>query len=300
MDLLREAVAIDSQYAVAWAELAQALTVLPLYGKGDPAVLQPEAQLAAQRAIAIDSTLAAAHAALGNLLNAQWRYQEGLVELRKAVALDTTYAPAQQWLGENLLLNGDIAGAEQALARAVRLDSTLSVTKAVYGVTLALLKRNAQSDQLLSAALARTPSVSALHVIRATALMYTNRLNEAVGALEVARILDPQSPLVLGSLGYAYGRTGNRQMAEQMERLLARDTSRAGAIGAIGKIRLGLGDTTAALDYFERALRLRDPFYASEPLRSPIYAPLHRSERFARIVQAAGLDSRRVTAPGCC
>jgi TolB-like protein/tRNA A-37 threonylcarbamoyl transferase component Bud32/Tfp pilus assembly protein PilF len=300
VSLLREAVAVDSQYAVAWAELAQALTVLPLYGKGDPAVLQPEAQRAAQRAIAIDSTLPAAHAALGNLLNSQWRYQEGLAALRKAVALDTAYAPAQQWLGENLLLNGDIAGAEQALAKAVRLDSTLSVTKAVHGVTLALLKRNAESDQLLTSALARTPSVSALHVIRATALIYTNRLNEAVSALEVARILDPNSPLVLGTLGYAYGRSGNRQMAEQMERQVSRDTTRAGVIGAIGKIKLGMGDTTAALDYFERALRLRDPFYASEPLRSPIYAPLHRSARFARIVEAAGLDSRKVTAPGCC
>jgi tetratricopeptide (TPR) repeat protein len=210
------------------------------------------------------------------------------------------YAPAQQWLGENRLLNGDIAGAERALAKAVRLDSTLSVTKAVHGVTLALLKRNAEADQQMASALARTPSVSALHVIRATALIYTNRLNEAISALEVARILDPESPLVLGTLGYAYGRSGNRQLAQQMEGLLSRDTTRVGAIGAIGKIRLGLGDTTSALDYFERALRNRDPFYASEPLRSPIYAPLHRSARFVRIVQAAGLDSRRVTAPGCC
>jgi hypothetical protein len=89
-------------------------------------------------------------------------------------------------------------------------------------------------------------------------------------------------------------------MAEQLERQLSRDTSRVGVTGALGKIRLGLGDTTLALDLFERALRKRDPFYASEPLRSPIYAPLHRSARFARIVQAAGLDSRRVTATGCC
>jgi serine/threonine-protein kinase len=300
VELLRRSVSIDSQYAVAWAELAQALTVLPLYERGDPAVLQVEALRAAQRAIAIDSTLAAAHAALGNLMNAQWRYQEGLVALRKAIALDSTYAPAHQWLGENLLLNGDFAGADQALAKAVRLDSTTSVTRAVHGIALALLRRTDESDRLLTSALARTPSVSALHVIRATALIYSNRMSEAVSALEVARILDPESPLVLGTLGYAYGRTGNRAMAEQMERQLARDTSRVGVTGAIGKIRLGLGDTTAALDLFERALRDRDPFYASEPLRSPIYAPLHRSARFARIVQAAGLDAGRVTRPGCC
>jgi TolB-like protein/Tfp pilus assembly protein PilF len=162
---LRKAVRIDSQYAVAWAELAQALTVLPLYGKGDPAKLQPEAMRAAERALAIDSSLAAAHAALGNLLNAQWRWQEGRVQLERAVALDSTYASAFQWLGENQLLNGDLSGAERSLAKAVRLDSTLSVTKAVHAVVLALLKRTSESDRLFAEAIARTPSVAALHVI---------------------------------------------------------------------------------------------------------------------------------------
>ena len=297
---LRKAVAIDSQYAVAWAELAQALTILPLYGKGDPAVLQPEAQRAAERALAIDSSLAAAHAALGNLYNAQWRYAEGAVALRKAVALDPAYAPGYQWLGENQLLNGDLAEAEGSLAKAVQLDSTLSVTKAVHGLVLALLKRPADADRELSAALARTPSVAALHVMRGAAMLYTNRVNEAIASLEVARVIDPTSTLVLGTLGYAYGRAGNREMATRIEQQLTSAQSKVGLPGALGKIKLGLGDTAAALDLFERALRERDPFFASEPLRTPIYVPLHRSERFARVVQAAGLNSRRVTAPGCC
>ena len=297
---LRKAVRIDSQYAVAWAELAQALTVLPLYGKGDPSKLQPEAMRAAERALAIDSTLAAAHAALGNLLNAQWRWQEGRVELERAVGLDSTYATAFQWLGENQLLNGDLAGAERSLAKAVRLDSTLSVTKAVHAVVLALLKRTGESDRLFAEAITRTPSVAALHVIRATAFLYSSRLPEALTELEVARVIDPSSPLVLGTLGYAYARAGNREGAAQVERQLSADPARVGVAGARGKIRLGMGDTAAALDLFERALRERDPLIASEPLRSPIFAPLHRNARFARIVQAAGLDVRQVTAPGCC
>jgi serine/threonine-protein kinase len=261
--------------------------------------LQTEAGAAARRAIAIDSTLAAAHAALGNLLNAQWRWQDGRVALQRAVALDPSYAPAQQWLGENLLMNGDIVGAERSLAKAVQIDSTLAVTKAVHGVALALLKRTEEADRRLTAALAATPSVAPMHVIRATALLYANRVTDAIASLEVARVIDPEAPLVLGTLGYAYARGGNREMAARIERQLA-GTNRAGSAGALGKIKLGLGDTTAALDLFERAVRERDTFFASEPLRSPIYVPLHRSARFARIVQVAGLDVQRVTAPGCC
>ena len=297
---LRQAVSIDSQYAVAWAELAQALTVLPLYGKGDPAALQAEAQRSAQRAIAIDSTLAAAHAASGNLLNAQWRWQEGAVALRRAVALDSSYAPAHQWLGENRLLNGDFSEAERSLARAVQLDSTLSVTRALHGIVLALMGRTDDADRALASAVAMTPTVAALHVMRATALLYRNRVPEAITELEVARVIDPASPLVLGALGFAYGRAGDRELASRVERQLSASKSRAGAAAAMGKIRLGMGDTAAALDLFERAVRDRDPLFASEPLRSPIFAAVHGSVRFERVVQAAGLDSRRVTAPGCC
>ena len=297
---LRKAVSIDSQYAVAWAELSQALTILPLYSKGDPVALQAEAMRSAQRALTIDSTLPAAHAALGNLLNAQWRWQDGAVALRRAVTLDSNYAPALQWLGENRLLNGDIAEAERLLARAVQIDSTLSVTKAVHGLVLALLKRPADADRELDAAVAKTPSVAALHVMKGAALLYTNRISEAVAALEVARVIDPQSPLVLGTLGYAYGRAGNARGAGDIERTLTAMRNRAGVGTALAKIKLSTGDTTAAMDHLERALRDRDPLFSAEPLRSPIYAPLHRSERFGRIVQAAGLDRQRVTAPGCC
>ena len=297
---LRKAVSIDSQYAVAWAELAQALTILPLYGKGDPAALQAEAQRSAQRALAIDSTLAAAHAALGNLLNAQWRWQDGAAALQRAVRLDPSYAPGHQWLGENRLLNGDISGAERALAEAVRLDSTLSITRAVHGLVLAILERPEESDRVIAGALAMTPSVSAIHVMKGAALLYTDRVAEAITALEVARVIDPTSPLVLGTLGYAYGRASNTRMVADVERQLASGPSRAGTGMALAKIRLSVGDTSAALALFEQAIRERDPLFAAEPMRSPIYVPLHRSERFARIVQAAGLDSRRVTAPRCC
>jgi predicted Zn-dependent protease len=136
--------------------------------------------------------------------------------------------------------------------------------------------------------------------MKGAALLYTNRVSEAIMALEVARVIDPKSPLVLGTLGYAYGRAGNTRMASEIERMLTATPARAGFGTALAKIKLSTGDTTAAMEHLERALRERDPLFAAEPLRSPVYAPLHRSERFGRIVQAAGLDRQRVTAPGCC
>ncbi len=300
IEQLQRAVAIDSQYAAAWAELAQAYTVLPLYGQGDPVSLQSDALRAAERALSIDSMLPAAHAAMGNLLNAQWRWREGATSLRKAVALDPGYAPAHQWLGENLLLNGDLAGAERSLAEAVRLDSALSIARAVHGVALALLRRPGAADTALGMALASAPSVAALRVLRGSALLYGNRTADAIRELETARVLDPSSPLVLGTLGYAYHRGGHVAAAREVERVLTGPARRPGATAALAKVKLGAGDTTAALDLLERAVRERDPLFASEPMASPVFSSVRRSERLARILQAAGLDANRLTSPACC
>ena len=297
--LLKEAVAIDTQYAVAWAELAQAYTVLPLYGQGGAAALHAEAMQAAQRALATDSTLAAAHAALGNLRNAQWRWDDGAQALRRAVALDSTYAPAFQWLGENRMLNGDIRAAEVALARAVALDSTLAVARALHGIALALLGNSAPADSELVRAIAAAPSVPEFRVMRGTALAYGNRWADAIRELEVARVLEPASPLVLGTLGYVHARAGNRDAVTALERALASADGRVGTRSAAAKIKLGLGDTVAALPLLELAVRDRDPLFASEPLASPVFDLVRRSERFRRVLDAAGLDGERLSRPCC-
>jgi len=66
--------------------------------------------------------LATAHASLGNLLNADWRWGEAAAEFRRAISLDSQLPSAQQWLGENLLVNGRVDEALIHLENATMAD----------------------------------------------------------------------------------------------------------------------------------------------------------------------------------
>lgn len=66
-----QAIARDSSFARAWAGLADALGLLPVYGPTPVDSVLPIVERAAGRALALDSTLADAHAARGQLQDAR-------------------------------------------------------------------------------------------------------------------------------------------------------------------------------------------------------------------------------------
>jgi serine/threonine-protein kinase len=64
IDLFEEAVAKDPHYAKAYAAIAQSWLLLPAYEAGAPKDCFPEAQTAAEKALALDQSLSDAHVAL--------------------------------------------------------------------------------------------------------------------------------------------------------------------------------------------------------------------------------------------
>ena len=100
---LLQAIARDPSFARAHAGLAMAYAVLPNFAP-DPADTLPALSLAsAERAVALDSTLADAQAALGAALDIQARFREALSRHRAAARLDPSNATAHHWLGLSLL-----------------------------------------------------------------------------------------------------------------------------------------------------------------------------------------------------
>ena len=64
LDLFEQAVALDPNYSLAWAGIADAYTVLAYFGSLSPAESKPRALSAAHRALQLDASSAAAHTAL--------------------------------------------------------------------------------------------------------------------------------------------------------------------------------------------------------------------------------------------
>jgi tetratricopeptide (TPR) repeat protein len=114
---LKKALAIDPNYAPAWAELGKATKIS---GDGETGEdVKRKAAAYARHALALAPNLANAHAALGFVEGAE---PQAEIELRRAIALDPSDVEAWMWLGNYFLIDNRVAKALEAHSRAVELD----------------------------------------------------------------------------------------------------------------------------------------------------------------------------------
>lgn len=114
--LLKRAVAMDSNYAPAWADLAEATK---LRGVGSAEQVRSEASAYVKRALTLAPNLGHAHAVWA-LVQDVSPQTEG--ELRRAVALDPGDKEAWMWLGNCLLQQNRVKDALDAHSRAVEIE----------------------------------------------------------------------------------------------------------------------------------------------------------------------------------
>jgi TolB-like protein/Flp pilus assembly protein TadD len=115
--LLKKALAIDSNYAPAWAELAIVTKFMGRGGSIDD--VRKEAGSYARHALTLAPNLAHAHAALGFTEDCQLQAEE---EFRRAVALDPGDVEAWMWLGNCLSFQNRQKEALEAHERAVEIE----------------------------------------------------------------------------------------------------------------------------------------------------------------------------------
>jgi serine/threonine-protein kinase len=136
IDYFDRAIALDPNYALAYAERAEAWTVIgDLTGQRSTAY--PKARSDAEKAVAIAPSLAEAHAALGWVRAfTEWKFAEGLSELQRAKELSPTNPTANDLLGRVIVYSGRIEEAERQSRQAEELDPLSAATQFMLGRVL--------------------------------------------------------------------------------------------------------------------------------------------------------------------
>jgi TolB-like protein/Flp pilus assembly protein TadD len=163
--LFEAAIARDSTWAPAWAELAEAREILTWYPEGwdEPpanryeqmemmptvvAALLDEAETAARQALVLDETNASAYVALGSVLRDRREWRESEDAYVRALTLDADNAEAHHQYGELLEMTGRQADALRSYERAVALDPA-PVRRALMGMSLFLNDRAQEALPIL-------------------------------------------------------------------------------------------------------------------------------------------------------
>jgi TolB-like protein len=117
-----EAIRLDPDYALVYAERSEArIWIGDLSGRGKTEL--PKARSDAERAVAIAPALAEAHAALGWLrFFAEWKFAEGLSELKRAQELSPANPTTNDLLARVIVYVGKLDEAERQARHAVELD----------------------------------------------------------------------------------------------------------------------------------------------------------------------------------
>ena len=287
-----QAITRDPKLARAYSGLADAQGLLPLYANVPAQPALESALRNADRAIALDSTLAEVWSSRGVLHARSWRWSEAEADFRHAIALNPAYAPAHQGLGELLIVTGRLPEATRSLERAAQLEPASPVVVGSLAMALALSGRTAEAVSTAERAVSYDSTLLVTQFMLGATRIYARQPAAAIAPLEAATRIDPSSFSALGMLGYAYGVTGNVEAARRTKARVEAMRAGAGTEVALARIALGLGDTAEALTRLERAAKAKDPFFATESSGSTVFASIASSDRYAALMRAVGLGKK--------
>jgi TolB-like protein len=282
LEYFERVIAIEPNFALAHAGLAETYGPLGYQGFMAPEEATPKMKAAALRALELDPDLVEGLTALAACAAFhEWNWAEGERLFERAIEVNPNYSTAYGWYGLLLMNTGRFPEMLAARERGYALDPLWVGTASAYAEALAF---NGRIDE----ALALMQKTLELHPGSPVAFGYLGWINALAGRFEDAiEALKPTGPT--GSLGHAYAVTGRR--AEALEVLAAleeRARSRFVSPHEFALVHLGLGDADAALDALERAAAIRIPAINSIKI-DPRYAPLANEPRFVAVLERIGL-----------
>ena len=290
LKLFRKAAARDTLFARAYAGIAEVTALRPVYGDGTHVTLAPQILAAAARALALDSTLAEPHTALGLLAKgrADWRTAER--ELRHAAELQPTNGTAGQTLAELLFTLGRFDESAVEMARAARVEPMNGLILGEHAYTLMLTghidsaRATAARAQLLDS---QNPFI-----------LYTRGvIEERVGAYSAAvqpmaaAVVRAPQPFFLGALARVQRLAGDTAASQRTRARLAALASAQGVSFGLAIADLGVADAASVVDRLKAALAERDPLMYVLPMRVWWFDPVRNDPAFIAIVDSLGLPA---------
>ena len=287
----KQAVAIDPNYALAWAGLADSHSILANYNVAPPSEALALSRAAAEKALQIDDNLAEAHAALANSAQTALAAEP---EFARAVEIDPNYASGRQWHAENLMFLGRFGESLSEMDKAIELEPLSPLMRAVRAKIYYYAGRPEDAIREEHQALEMDPGIGGpgTRVVLSLAYARTGRFADAIAELKRLGAWDGKSgelksPELASMLGYIYASAGQRAEAE---RIFARlqGVSHAHPYAMV-YLNAALGEKDNAFRWLDRAYEERDTLLYLLKI-DPDLVSLRTDRRFEELVHKLRLD----------
>ncbi|MEO8072438.1 MAG: protein kinase [Acidobacteriota bacterium] len=281
----REALDMDAEYALCWAELGRAYSIEA--GRGWIPVVQgfDLSREATMRSLSLEPNLAEAHAQLGRIQIAHdWDFRGAESSYRKALSL----AP-----GSSSVLDG----AALLAYKLGRFDEALELSRRVLvqdplsaafwhnlGLTCHADGQLADSEKAFEKALELVPQRFVSGALLALVIMDQQRIEDALAQA----MCEPDEFWRLWSLAILYYAARRKADSDETLRTLTENHADGNAY-QIAEIHSMRGETDAAFDWLESAYQERDPGMTHAKV-NPRFRPLYDDPRWSVILEKIGFE----------
>ena len=287
IELFKQAIAVDPDYALAHAELSLGYNALVNANVLEQKEFIPKAEAAAHKAIALDENLVEAHLALAVIKTNAWEWENAERELKRAIELNPNLALAHRNYTFFLMIQGRYEEAAAEAKRVRELDPlwTGNNNVTVYGLMLA-----GQKDEALKAAKKMLEFSGAdpyVHVLIGQVYTSKGQHREALSEFQEVLRLGDDSPDMQVYLGAAYARAGMVKKARSILKELESGKQPI-APAALAIVYSALGEKEQAFALLERAFAAHDQQLIWLGLEAG-FEPLRDDPRFDDLMRRVGV-----------
>ncbi|HLJ51083.1 MAG TPA: tetratricopeptide repeat protein [Bryobacteraceae bacterium] len=289
IQFFEQAIARDPKYAAAWSGLADAYCWMGFFAAKAPNEAMPKAKAAAEKAIALDDSLAAAHTSLGFVKALyDWDWPAAEHEFTRAIELNPGSAEAHFGYGITYLAPMNRVSEclrEMKLAR--ELDPLSLPTITYLGIAYGLAGQPQIAIEQYKTAIDLDPDFAEAHLNLALAYVRQNP-TAAFKELQAARNTTPESRLDL-TYAQVYAELGKR--AEALK-IVSKWEQLAGVVYfrplSVATVYSFLGDKEKTLYWLDRAYTERDGLLAYLGAGNP-FSLVRTDPRFIQLYKRLGL-----------
>lgn len=287
VEYYEQAIAVDPNYALAYAKLSVAYSLFAANGVVNPKGFRPKAEAAARKALELDAHLADAHLAMAILHQEAWDWAAAGAAFKRAVELNPNLADVRVRYSTYL---GAVGRHDEAIIEAKRAEELdpLSLFAKLHVATAFLFARRfdeaiEESGKMLELDKNYVPAYHTLGFSYAAKGMY----REAIANYQEAMRLSGTSPGVPIYLGAAYAKAGEREKA--LDILKQSETSKEYVSpNELAVLYVALGEREKAFASLEKAYAARDSQLQFLKVESN-FDSLRDDPRFQDLLRRVGL-----------
>jgi len=288
----QQAIAKDPGYASAYAGLADTFGLMSTWYAAPQQEFMPKAKAAALNALALDDSLAEAHASLALVAeNYDYDWQTAEKEFRRAIQLNPDYATAHQWYAEYLAWQGRFDEALAESERARQLDPMSLIIATDRGTILFYARKYDRAIDQFRAVLDMDPVFANARAFLASTYVQQGKFAEALkeNAL-MENTEDP--PWYWAFTAYIYNHSGN---VAQSQHALARFEALSPSLRSdafLARLIAYNGSTQRekVMSLLEECYNERSPALTNIKV-DPRYDNLRKDQRFQALLSRMNLNN---------